>query len=534
MPLYLDNSTQFEWHRVHHITTCGYAYEQSDLLQGRRLAERFANLDTFRQWHDLLGNLSGVFLVISETDDYLRAAVDPVRSLPLFYTYHQNQWHLSNKAVQLRKDLKLTDIAYGEAAEYLLTGYVTGAETLFPEIKQIQAGEIVELPASTSEAKSKRYFRFTQKPDADLTSSELIQQLHETHLDIFEDLIESMNGRTAVIPLSGGFDSRLIACMLERLDYAPIQYFTYGSPGNWESKIAREITQHFNRNLIFIPYRKQTEYQSFQSEERKAYSLEYGNLSSHSHLQDFRAIKKLKEDQLIPDDSIIIPGHSGGLMAGMHTPDQFVGESEVSQKSLVDYLLDKNYNRFKWDSDELSSYFYHKVSELLNLSESMTGKQAVSTYEEWIWQERQAKYIVNSLRVYDFWGYEWRIPLLDRKLMDYWATVPVAKRSHRLLYNDYINDFFNLPVTPANSKKFHKLNQAINPFTDERYGRFIGDFGMMNLLFKWVNDVVNIQDLDFPFLNGKKLLWLEKPSAISSLYFIKEILAVTDARIKKT
>ena len=47
--------------------------------------------------------------------------------------------------------------------------------------------------------------------------------------------------------------------------------------------------------------------------------------------------------------------------------------------------------------------------------------------------ERQAKFIVNSVRVYEFFGYAWRIPLWDRELIDFFLKVPLK---YRMRYDD--------------------------------------------------------------------------------------------------
>ena len=46
-------------------------------------------------------------------------------------------------------------------------------------------------------------------------------------------------------------------------------------------------------------------------------------------------------------------------------------------------------------------------------------------FEQWDLRERQAKFICNSVRVYEHFGHPWRLPLFDHELMDFWARVPV-------------------------------------------------------------------------------------------------------------
>lgn len=62
----------------------------------------------------------------------------------------------------------------------------------------------------------------------------------------------------------------------------------------------------------------------------------------------------------------------------------------------------------------------------------------VSLADCWNIANRQAKFIVNSLRVYEFLGYEWRIPLWDSELMNFWSKVPLKYRIKKELYDEYL------------------------------------------------------------------------------------------------
>lgn len=50
------------------------------------------------------------------------------------------------------------------------------------------------------------------------------------------------------------------------------------------------------------------------------------------------------------------------------------------------------------------------------------------------WQERQSKFIANSVKCYEYFGFEWRIPLWDNEIADYWMRVPARCRYGRNLF----------------------------------------------------------------------------------------------------
>lgn len=77
-------------------------------------------------------------------------------------------------------------------------------------------------------------------------------------------------------------------------------------------------------------------------------------------------------------------------------------------------------------------------------------ESAASAFERWEWQERQAKFIVNSVRVYEAFGHEWRLPWWDASLMDFWSMIPVHMRARRALFLRYMERRHRLPVPQAN------------------------------------------------------------------------------------
>ena len=50
--------------------------------------------------------------------------------------------------------------------------------------------------------------------------------------------------------------------------------------------------------------------------------------------------------------------------------------------------------------------------------------------------------ICNSVRVYEFYGYDWWIPLWDKEFMYFWEKVPLRLRKGREWYLEYVKQVF--------------------------------------------------------------------------------------------
>ena len=418
-------------HNSFSIHTKGFAFQEKNFLKGENLLSALSltvettNAANFISYAtDTIQGLNGSFAVVIETDDYIFAAVDRLRSIPLFYGMNDNKFFLSDDANWIRD--KVTDKRMDEIVtkEFLLTGYVTGSETLFSNVKQLQAGEClwVNKCDKSLDIKTHRYYRYIHNNFFNVSEEDLYPLMDQMLVNVFERLLESTKGRTLVIPLSGGLDSRLIVAMLKRLGRENVICFSYGRKGNWESEISRNVADKFGYPWEFVEYTRRKWYQWFQSEERSNYYQYADGLSSLAHIQDWPAVWELRKSGKLPDDAIFVPGHTGDFISGGHIPHNFANMQCVGKDDIVKAIWEKHYSLWDWSkqTEEFGPIFKERV--LSNCPEMAidTSEGAANAFECWEWQERQAKFIVNSCRVYEFWGYNWRIPLWDNEMMDFW------------------------------------------------------------------------------------------------------------------
>jgi len=112
-------------------------------------------------------------------------------------------------------------------------------------------------------------------------------------------------------------------------------------------------------------------------------------------------------------------------------------------------------------SSDLPSNLNDKISELYQT----IGKQPHLLSENFDWQENQAKYINNSLRVYQFFGYKSTIPLWYKNVADFWLKLPHELSVNRTgLYlaekNGLLTEsLINIPYANAEKKDGKKKEQ---------------------------------------------------------------------------
>lgn len=431
-----------EWIKIENTYVRGVAFHGDDVLREKEIGRLVGEMRGIEDFGNCLRKLNGFFSVVKIDGNTVFAGVDRVRSIPLFYGMKKDQFLLSDDANYIKEQLGETQYDELTEAEFLLTGYVTGEKTLFPGVKQLQAGELLvaNLSKERWEVHTNRYYLFTSGEEFLEEKHILIQRLDHVVTSCMNRLIRWADGRPIILPLSGGYDSRIIAIMLKRLGYNNIRTFSYGRTGNDDTRVGQQVAKHLNLPLKFIPYSNQAWWEWFHSEEREEYYKMSHNFTSIPHLQDWPAVRELKKSGELPQDAVIVPGHTGDFVSGGHIPESFTKVKQITKEHFIKEVISNHYNL--WDVSEVNEILFQKLQRgiltLTDIRDVNTPAHAADEFEKWEWQERQAKFIVNSTRVYEFWGYEWWMPLWDKEMMDFWKSVPLSYRIGRKLYIDYV------------------------------------------------------------------------------------------------
>ncbi len=150
----------------------------------------------------------------------------------------------------------------------------------------------------------------------------------------------------------------------------------------------------------------------------------------------------MKNKEIIPDDAVFIPWHAGDFTAGSHIPDFLDKSREPTLTELSNYIFKVHYSLWptsKNNSRKMKESILEslKVNNQLHQSNILTREEWANHLEKWVWRERQSKFICNSVRVYDFFGYTWSLPLWDKDLIEFWLNIPFELRLKRRLYFEY-------------------------------------------------------------------------------------------------
>lgn len=425
----------------------GTVYKGQQRLNAVELELELAAALQQQQLNQFCRSLNGFFSVVWRQPSGWLLISDKVRSRPLF-------WRAVNTAASIGADaeqpLIISDSVYQwpdtilskdelSVEEFLHTGYVTGSATLFRGIAQVQSAQIVQLDAQGQVSCIQNYDHFfaVSTPVDTTAQSEAfwLQQLDHQMTAVTARLISYASGRQIVLPLSGGYDSRILAVYLKRAGYNNLCCFTFGRNGSKEVEISQRVAKALGISWYKVVYSRAMWQQLSVQPEFESYLQFMHGAVSVPNLQVYPALKQLIEQGVIQPDAVMVPGHTGDFISGGHLPSGVLQD----QTQLFNHIVTRHYELSKAPlSEELQNKLQLQLEQMIQSAEAV-GADLFAVAECWNWKERQAKFIVNSNRYYEFFKLDWWMPLWDCELTNWYQTVPRPLRKGKKLWIRFVN-----------------------------------------------------------------------------------------------
>lgn len=497
----------FEYKHKDNTYIKGYFYKGFDNLSAENVFNELSDIKDEKAFSSFLKSIDGCFQIIFETKDKIFAAVDFIRSMPLFYTTVNSEFYISDNSDYLSK---LSDdngiLSPLSLSEFKLTGYVIGNNTLYKNIFSLNNGEFLCYDKISKSLTLHEYRAFIPIPQKDMDFENSLSKLNESYENMTKQLISSINDRQIVVPLSGGEDSRIVVNYLHKLNVKNVICYTYGIKSSTEAQISKKVAEFFGYEWHFVEYNHGIWKKFFEGEDYKNFAPYISRNVSTPHIQDFIAFKTLIKENIIPEKSIIIPGHTGDFQQGIQTPGIFVPDINIKKNVLLNEILGKHYINYRWNSDDMSLYKEitdHIFKDLKINKKNYSSDEAYSLFDYFNWKERHSKHIANSIRIYEYFNCEWRMPLWSSYPVNFWSKLPKHFRYNRKFHYNFVciyekelrkylglsnsnppncnykykvskKDFMRLKLPAIFRKlKFNKINKSLsNQYEEHEFGWF--------------------------------------------------------------
>ena len=444
MDVKLFNNRGKVWVKINNDYVKGFAFIGDRLLKEKELYEQLIEGIKQSRLSNLLLKLNGNFSAIISNDGTTYLIADKLKSYTLLYMPFLEGWIVADQAkviLESKQQLRLNEQAI---LTYLSCGYLHDDMTIIEHCRIVMAGSYVKLKEKADVYHYHTHIYVKQKNSR--TEEAILKEGVEVMDRAFLRMIKSIGNRPIFIPLSGGYDSRLLACLCRKFNIPNVSCFTYGDKTSYEVAISRQVAKQLRFPWYYVEYTNKLKMEFLQSDEYNDYMLFAMNLNTTSHMQDFIAFKELRNKGIIPDNAVIIPGHSGDALGGSHVKYDVLRKSN---ESVAQLLIEKYYT---WN---ILRKRYKKLitkelgQELNSVIASNDVSLSCSLFDNWNIQNRQANFIVNAVRVYEYFGVDWRIPLWDDELSDFWFSIGWKQKCNQVLYNKYMFEGYFIPLDVA-------------------------------------------------------------------------------------
>tara|TARA_X000000368_G_scaffold45614_1_gene32728 strand:+ start:806 stop:2422 length:1617 start_codon:yes stop_codon:yes gene_type:complete len=466
---FLDNSI-YKWsninNEIYNIYFKGYIYINSKLYNKDNLSEllkKIIKIKLTENIDEISRNISGNFSLFFTDQKNTIVIVDRIQSYSIFYYKHKDYIYFSNDVFLLKNKFNVCEINRFEKLNFKMSGYTFGNNTLYNDLFKMQAGEYFLINNMSNKFYHNSYYSFFNNKKINLPKKDLIEKLDSINKKTFLKLIETLNGRQVVIPLSGGLDSRAILAFLIKYKYDNIRTYTYGVKGFNEISYAKKIARKVNIEWDYVEFNRYKVKKMFNSQDRVQYFKYASGLNTTPNLSGYFAHRLLSNNKHIDKDAIIINGQSGDFISGDHVP--LINDNKLDKINydfLCNFFINKHYALWtnlltNQNKKQINNMFKSLYTN--SITANLSYQEFSNYFELFEWKERQTKFLINGSRMYEWFGLDWRLPLWDDEYLFFWESVPLKYKLSQNLYKDFLfsknpSGLFNLNFNiPSNNRK---------------------------------------------------------------------------------
>lgn len=382
-----------------------------------------------------LASLAGHWALACDSGGSTLLAVDRMRSLGLLYAFDGTRWIVSDEVGALLARLASPRLDVEQARIFESYGYALGEETLIEGVFSVEAGSIVELRPDGS--RIARSFAGYRRPADPIEDPADFAVAFSAALDATVGrMLDAAGERPLVLPLSGGLDSRLLLARLARLGATRVSAFTYGKAGAGEIGVSKRVAEAFGVPWTVVDYPPDRMRALWAGDEGEAFRRANWCGVSLPHVQDWFALREMSGDGRLPEDAILLPGHT--IVGNSHDEGLALSGPPAARLARIiarHHAQGRGADRLVDSSASIARAVERAAREV---GYDGSGPSALSWLEWFNLRERQAKYINHSMRAYEFFGRTWAAPMLDVEMWATWLDGSVALTKNREWYARFV------------------------------------------------------------------------------------------------
>lgn len=460
MKILCERNRGYEWYLKSGVYFRGYIQlKNGDCFRGEEAVEYLLTNTSYEEFCNSLSTFFGCYSIIMCKGDEVWIAVDIARSMPLYYDAELSCVSDSAEAVRKYKSISRTDVDNVRALEMYATSYIVGENTIFNSIKQLDIGSSAVI--RNNKIESRCYF-VHKSQNRSIDRKAALDQLEKITDRSMERLKKVVGNRQVVISLSGGYDSRYLACSLKKNGFENVFCYTYGRKDSFEPVQSKKVADALGYQWVGLEY-NDDDVKKIISEDTREYFEYTNNYDYISYIQNFVAFKKLSVMGVIAEDAVVLTGLCNDMPTGFYTPDKEEAEKwDYTNEGCASFVYSQRFIKFSLAHD-LKRQF---TKEIQNKFEEWDLH--VADYESFVHASDCANTAFSHSRcflhmnnVHEFFGHQWLLPCWDRELLGFWYSMPAEYRYKQNLYEEYITEHIGRKYGVGTKKEIRTVGKTV-------------------------------------------------------------------------
>ncbi len=528
MEVICSNNRGYKWSNINGVFFKGFIFDESgNVLKEEDAINYFSNTYSFDEFSNKLASLEGCFSVIINNEDETWAAVDIERTMPIYYSVDLDV--IADDAEEIRKYKRIPkgDISTMGCLEMYGTIYVSYENTTYDQIKQIDYRNAICIKNNRVDT---AIYYSDRTPIKRWDRETALKEMRTKYENAVKRALRVVGDRTVILSLSGGYDSRCLACTLKNLGFNNVVCLAYGDRNSFEIKVSKRVADALGYPWHCIEYSAEDQLAILKDKDFIDYTTEHDYTI---YLQNYVAIKKAKEQEIIPspEESVFMVGLINDVTVGHYTPTEEEARSfGLNDDGLAEFIVRDGFARFELRED-VDKYFHNLVMDsIIKYDTHVHDYQTfVTSWDDLNLGRGHSRNYPKMNKIHEFFGYEWIMPLMDRELMGFWRSIPVEMRQKHNLFAEFVTE--RLASEYGVGQKKIEIPNAKTPFGN-RLKRWLGGYATrilypLGIPLKRKTDVNNFAPLEVALYKGIKQKNAIKPTRagirhLMDVYFMEQ------------
>jgi len=255
----------------------------------------------------------------------------------------------------------------------------------------------------------------------------------------FDRVITAINNRPVLLSLSGGYDSRLVACMLKEKGVTDVICYTYGGEHSYEVELSKKVADRLGYEWHCITYSDQ-DIQSIFTNDNGEYFRMTNTHDYIIYLQNYLAVKILRENNIIKNDSVVLSGLCGDMPSGAYVlPLEQLSDIDFTYDTMASEYLCKLFEQFNVRKDILTELKNEIINDITKCNVQIDNMQNYVSLKDCMETAGvHSRCYLQANKVHEFFGFEWLIPLWDNDYLNFWYSLPMDYRVNQSFYEEYL------------------------------------------------------------------------------------------------